>query len=468
MHTSTFGTIVLFGYIPLCILVYSRLSIVEAAAYCLLGGILFLPPELQFDPPLIPPLHKKTIPLLVGGIALVFAEKPNQITSTKFFGWMIALTVFGTLATVLSNRDPLILAPGLIGQGLGTGDVISILWTQGLGLLVPFAIGRRVFGTPDNALRLMEIWARFGVIYGFLMLLEIRLSPQLNYWVYGYFPSDWIQAIRNGGFRPTVFFSHGLVTTMFCLTAIFATYAVHQCGRTIFGIAAKWWILFLSITLTLSNSLGVLVYLFVFMPLLWMGRVRQVVLLVRLLALLVVLTPALRTAELLPLDELVSWIATHSPDRADSLAFRFDNEAALLERWSLRPWFGYGGYGREKIFSPEGRDLTVMDSEWIIAICQAGVVGFLSKFLLFLTPLWKARKEISKSHHQIEGKKVQLILFVMVGFGLFDLLINSLGNYLLILTAGALFGLTEWIGVQRVASQGPQENQPLGPPGMVR
>src|SRR5690606_743736 len=122
---------------PLCIVLYSRLPLALAAAYALIAGIAFLPPELQFDPPLIPPLSKHSIPLLVGGIALAFSEKPNRITGSKFFGGMIALTIFGSLGTVLANRDPIVLAPGLIGQGLGMGDLVSLLWTQGLGLLVP-------------------------------------------------------------------------------------------------------------------------------------------------------------------------------------------------------------------------------------------------------------------------------------------------------------------------------------------
>jgi hypothetical protein len=239
---------------------------------------------------------------------------------------------------------------------------------------------------------------------------------------------------------------------MFCLTAIFAVLAVHRYGEKIFGVAAKWWLLFLSVTLLLSNSFGVLIYFAAFLPLMWIGRVRPAILLVRVMAALILLMPLLRVAEILPLNDLIEWLATYNAERASSLQFRFDNETLLIERWSHRPWFGYGGFGRERIYSPSGEDLTVIDSDWIFTVCYMGVVGFLATYLLFLYPIWKARKGLSQLPHSKE-RSIQLILFVMLAFGVFDLMINGIGNYLLIVTAGALFGLTEWMEIQKVNVQ---------------
>jgi hypothetical protein len=365
---------------------------------------------------------------------------------------VVLLTAVGVVSTVLTNRDPIQLAPTLVGQGLSFGDIISVGWMQSFRILVPFSIGRLAFGTPKKVMTLFRTWAAFGVIYGFLMLIEIRLSPQLNNWVYGYFPGSFAQAVRNDGYRPTVFMNHGLATTMFCLTAIFAVLAVHRYGEKIFGVAAKWWLLFLSVTLLLSNSFGVLIYFAAFLPLMWIGRLRPAILLVRVMAALILLMPLLRVAEILPLNDLIEWLATYNAERASSLQFRFDNETLLIERWSHRPWFGYGGFGRERIYSPSGEDLTVIDSDWIFTVCYMGVVGFLATYLLFLYPIWKARKGLSQLPHSKE-RSIQLILFVMLAFGVFDLMINGIGNYLLIVTAGALFGLTEWMEIQKVNVQ---------------
>ncbi len=40
-----------------------------------------------------------------------------------------------------------------------------------------------------------------------------------------------------------------------------------------------------------------------------------------------------------------------SPDRAQSLAYRFKNEDALLAKAWKRKWFGWGRYGRNKVYS---------------------------------------------------------------------------------------------------------------------
>jgi hypothetical protein len=463
MHTSTFGTIVLFAYVPLAIIIYSRMPLDRAVALCLMAAVCFLPSELEFDPPLIPPLNKRTIPLVVTGLAVAFSREKSTIERKSFFLLGVTLlTVFAIMGTVLSNRDSIRLAPTLVGQGLALGDIISIFWMQGLGLLVPFAVGRKVFGNPEGAMVLLRTWSVFGVIYGFLMLVEIRLSPILNYWVYGYFPGSFAQAVRNSGYRPTVFMNHGLATTMFCLTAIFAVLVMHRTREKIFEIEAKWWVAFLSVVLLLSNSLGVLIYLVAFLPLLLLGRIKLVILEARILLLLVLLMPLLRAAQLLPLDDLIEWIASYDTERAGSLAFRFNNETLLLERWAERPWFGFGGFGRERIYSPSGEDLTVIDSDWIYTLCYMGVFGFVSTYLLLLEPLRRARKVLVRLPHSKE-QKILFILFVMLTFGVFDLMVNSISNYLLVLTAGTIFGLTEWIQTQQANVQRP--GMALGPTG---
>lgn len=43
-----------------------------------------------------------------------------------------------------------------------------------------------------------------GVLwYTIPMLIELRLSPQMNVWVYGFFQHDFIQTVRYGGSLPS-------------------------------------------------------------------------------------------------------------------------------------------------------------------------------------------------------------------------------------------------------------------------
>ena len=65
------------------------------------------------------------------------------------------------------------------------------------------------------------------LVYSLPMLFEIRISPQLHRWVYGYFPNDaFVQQMRGGGFRPVVFFPHGLALALFTAIALLCVFIV--------------------------------------------------------------------------------------------------------------------------------------------------------------------------------------------------------------------------------------------------
>jgi hypothetical protein len=72
------------------------------------------------------------------------------------------------------------------------------------------------------------------------------------------------------------------------------------------------------------------------------------------------------------------------PDRAQSLEFRLDNEEILGEKARQRFIFGWGGYGRNRVFdynwAGELVDITVTDSLWIIAFGINGAIGLVSIF----------------------------------------------------------------------------------------
>ncbi len=59
-----------------------------------------------------------------------------------------------------------------------------------------------------------------------------------------------------------------------------------------------------------------------------------------------------------------------SADRANSLRHRLNNEDMLLSRAFESPLFGWGGWGRNRVYDENGKDLTVTDGLWIIIIVQ--------------------------------------------------------------------------------------------------
>ncbi len=438
MEASITGQLALIGFTPLCILLFAKLRRDLAAAISLIGAALFLPQRIVFDPPLIPPLDKHSIAVLVTFTALAFT--PGQkVKGSLFLKLITALAIFGAIATVLTNGDSLALGGGVVIAGLKPTDAISGIWFYLVSLIIPFSIGRRVFRTKESVATLLKVIAHFGVVYAFLMLIEIRLSPQLNNWVYGFHQHSFAQSMRNGGFRPVVFMYHGLTTTLFCLMALFATLCHKKTGKNVFGANSGLWAFFLFAVLMLSNSMGVLVFCLIGAPLLWKGSPQQVARFSGLLALVALVFPLLRTSGLLPMQDLVDYVASHDAGRAQSLGFRVNMEEQIIEVWRLRPTFGYAGYGRSNIYDAAGNSTIIVDSQWMIALSNRGIVGYVVEFLLYSVPILRARKFITAVVDK-DSRTLLVGLVLMVSISLFDLLLNSRDHGILPLLAGSLFG----------------------------
>jgi hypothetical protein len=86
-----------------------------------------------------------------------------------------------------------------------------------------------------------------------------------------------------------------------------------------------------------------------------------------------------------------------SHERGASLEFRIINEDMLLEKARERMVFGWGGWGRSRIYNEEGEDISVTDGYWIILFGTTGLAGLAGFFLIILLPavrfVWAYRKE---------------------------------------------------------------------------
>ena len=59
----------------------------------------------------------------------------------------------------------------------------------------------------------------------------------------------------------------------------------------------------------------------------------------------------------------------------------------MLERASERILFGWGRFGRSRVYNEYGSDISVTDGRWIITLGQFGVVGFMGEFGLLALAL---------------------------------------------------------------------------------
>ncbi len=166
---------------------FRRLPASRALIAALLAGYLFLPESpAVFDLPLAPPLNKHNIPALSAFVvSLWLYGKQGPFLPQSLVGKVLVLTfILSPMLTVATNGEPVFY--GNIGlPGLGPKDAIALALQQFL-LMLPFLMARQHLaggGAQKDILMALMIG---GLVYSIPMLIETRLSPQLNNWIYGY------------------------------------------------------------------------------------------------------------------------------------------------------------------------------------------------------------------------------------------------------------------------------------------
>lgn len=430
---------------------FRRFEAERALILSVLIGYLFLPEvPAVFDLPLFPPLNKHNVPALSAFVcALWMYGVRGSILPESVAGKVLLLAfVFSPVATVATNGEPVFF--GQVGlPGLGLKDMVALTLQQIL-LILPFLLARQFLGSGGAQRHLLIAFMVGGLVYSLLMLIEIRLSPQLNLWVYGFYQHLFGQSIRGGGYRPVVFLYHGLWVAFFIMTSLVSAFALWRMddkkSRAGFLFAA----VYLVAIMVLAKSLGSLIFAVALIPcVLFLGPLMQIKVAI-LIGSLAVAYPILKGADLVPQDRLLAQAASIDPERAASLDFRFNNENILLERAYLKPVFGWGSWGRNHILDPvSGAILTVTDGRWIIVIGVYGWVGFLAEFGLLLLPLLLLWRESTVAR---EGDISPFIapLSLLLAVNLFDMLPNATLTPLTWLIAGCLMGYAEALKAQRM------------------
>lgn len=391
-----FAYLMLFAWPLVSLALFRMLPVHKALIWTMLGGYLVLPSATGVKLPMIPMLDKNSIPALS---ALVFCQlyAPATPGQTRSRPWtkermvivgLLVLLVGSPFLTVLANSEPLNFGPRHL-PALRLYDAFSMISGAAISIL-PFLLAWRHLDTPEAHREILRAFAFGGLACSLPAMIEVRLSPQLHTWIYGFFPHDFIQHIRAGGFRPILFLSHGLmVGIFFCLSILAALMLWREARRE--GRPGTGWLcaaLWLTITLVLVKSVGALaISLMLGLVAGFAGRRLQVAA-AAIVAAMVLLYPTLRGAGLIPVDRVYDMALSVSVERAQSLKFRLDNEDGLLARANEKPVSGWGGWGRNRIYDPEtGRDVSVTDGVWIIVIGVYGWLGYIAHFGLLTLPI---------------------------------------------------------------------------------
>src|SRR5207253_10406528 len=95
---------------------------------------------------------------------------------------------------------------------------------------IPYLAGRLYLGDRGSFRGLAAAVLVGGLVYVPLCLVEIRFSPELHHWVYGFLQHDFTQTIRFDGYRPMVFMEHGLALGLWMSAACLAGYWLWRAG----------------------------------------------------------------------------------------------------------------------------------------------------------------------------------------------------------------------------------------------
>ncbi len=406
----------------------------------MVGGYMLLPSGLEVDGPLIPPLDKMSVTAL-GVLVLCWAYGSRTPRPRPSYLFLLCAAAFVLAPMFSSFTNSYELQTG--GKSIPGFYPLTALKFAGRNflLLVPMYIGFRYLTTDKARAALLTAIPTAMLFYSLPMLFEIRMSPQLHRWIYGYFPhASFAQQIRDGGFRPVVFFSHGLALALFTAIAMLTALILVRSRTRILGHWAGLTATYLSGMLLLCKSLGPTLYAIALGPVILQTKPRTWVLIGCAASLFVCAYPLLRSTGHAPIDAVTSLARSVSADRARSFQVRVQNEEQLLAKANQKPMFGWGGWGRNRIYDQwTGQDISVTDGGWIIQFGTYGWVGYLGLFGLltiaeFLT-LKGTGKELTPANIHRGGLGILLAIYIV------DAIPNSTDLSLIFLIAGAAAAL---------------------------
>lgn len=465
---NIFSYVAFFAWIPIALWVARRWPPAEAAALLFLLPLMFLPQRIDFDLPGLPEFDKLRIAIvwLLIAILLFHRQRLATLRLSKWVKLAILVMLGSGVVTAFLNTDPVY--DGLVYlRSNSPYDALHNLLTNMLDYILPFTLAAAMFNDRRDLRVFMRFLVGATLVYSIFQIVELRISPQLHRWAYGFYQHSFRQTMRGGGFRPMVFMSHGLAVAMFTVAGLLAVAGLHKVkfrgfrmpgGWALaylgfkktevsgFRLPAAWALAYLWMILFLSKSVAAFLYTVVAVPLILFATPRMQFRVAALLGVIVLLYPSVRGAGLVPVDDIRAWaVSQYGEDRAGSVMTRFVNEEMLLERASERSFFGWGTYCRRCIHDQvTGEPISVTDGDWIKTWGVFGRIGFYGKYLLLLLPIFLVGHRL-KDIRRMSDRRLLSALAIMLGFSMFNLVPNSEFNYLVFVFAGVLLGCSEGI-----------------------
>ena len=428
--------IALFGWVPITIAFFFAMSPRAAVVCSVVGGVLLLPMASYHISGI--PTYDKSTAIVTGLLAgsLLSNARGNGPFKWRLHDFpMLLWCFFCPFATSLSN-------------GLGWYDGLSNMLTKTLNWGVFYWAGRKYFGEPSSLRELSRGIVFGGLIYLPLCAFEIRMSPQLSNIVYGFFPHQFIQHIRYGGFRPIVFMQHGLMVALWMAAAFTVSFWLWRSKdiENIKGIPMGLVVLALLVVTILCRSANGWFFLFAGSAAYAAYRRSRSLWLWWLAILMIPAYAVLRATGAISLESIQGTAAyVFDAERVHSLTLRLIEEDLFSARALLRPVFGWGGWDRGWPIDPVTGERLVqsIDGQWLITFSRDGLVGLFCLYSAMLIGPFSIFVRYSRSEHRAIQKESPfsidaIVLALVVVFFMVDSLLNGTPNPVYVLCAGAL------------------------------
>jgi hypothetical protein len=425
--------IVMFGWIPVVFYIFLRYPPQRAVVISFIIAWLFLPVA-NFKFPGIPDYSKMTATSY--GILLATAVYDIERFRSFKVSWIdIPIFCWCIISPMMSS----------LTNDLGLYDAVSSALNQTVTWGIPYFLGR-IYLNNLAGLRKLAIGIFIGgLAYIPFIWIENRTFSSLHTTIYGLDTGrDLAQSFRLGGYRAQVFMEHGLMLGVWMMSACIMGIVVWRMGliKRIWNQPIGLWFALLLVTFINARSTGAYNLFLIGAATLFIAwRFKNSLLLWGLTAAMCFYLLIAATGNF-PGKEVIAAITPIFPEeRVQSLQFRFENEEILGLKARQQPVFGWGGFGRNRVFNEMGEDVSVTDSLWIIAFGVNGAFGLIALMASILLPVlafcirYPARMWSHPNVAPAAALAICVFLYTL------DCVLNAMVNPIFMLAAGGLAGI---------------------------
>ncbi|MGE5659185.1 MAG: O-antigen ligase domain-containing protein [Actinomycetota bacterium] len=426
--------IVMYGWIPLVLYLFIRYPAQRAIVASFIIAWLFLPLA-TYKLPGIPPYTKMSA-TCYGILLSTVMYDVTRFTSFKL-GWLDLPMLIWCCCPFVSS----------LTNDLGAYDGFSSTFSQVVTWGVPYFLGR-VYLNNLTGMRLLAVGTFVGgLVYVPFCLYETRMSINLHKVLYGFNSpaSDFLISLRYGGYRPSVFMDSGLMLGVWMMAATLMGIWLWYTGvlKQMWGISVSWLLGVLIVTFILVKATGAYVLLLLSLLILFTAKKFRTAFPLYLLIAGISYYIFLGAIGEFPGKEIVNTMSqVFSKERVESVQFRFENEVILGDKARERILFGWGGFGRNRVFDETGKDISVTDSLWIIAFGTNGIVGLSSLFGSLLLPVFSfctlRYPPRLWTHPKVAPAAALAVALTMYAL---DCILNAMTNPIFALISGGLSGI---------------------------